>query len=216
MTLHRGWTTAIVCASGPSFTPDQQALVIEARTRGLCNVIAVNNQCFHVPNADALYASDGKWFDHYLDDVYSSGFAGELWTQDDVAAKRYGLRHVMAIRGDYLPVETDRITQGSNSGHAAIQLAARFGATRILLAGFDMSAGGNHNHARHAPPLGNGNASAWLPRFTPLADTLAAAGIDVINASPGTALTCFRRAPLDVALGPLQSIPARTAVAQEA
>lgn len=200
MALHRGWTTAICCASGTSFTPDQQALVIEARARGLCNVIAVNNQVFHVPNADVLYASDGAWFTHYLDAVYRARFAGELWTQDEVAAKRYGLRHVMAMRGDYLPVETDRITQGSNSGHAAIQLTARFGATRILLCGFDMSAGGFHNHPRHAAPLGNGNASAWIPRFTPLADTLAAAGVEVTNCTVDTALTQFRRSTLEAEL----------------
>lgn len=214
MTLHRGWKTAVVCASGSSFTPDQQALVIDARRRGVCNVVAVNRQYETVPNADVLYASDGKFWDVYLEDIYRRGFAGELWTQDEVAAKRYGLRHIMAVRGDYLPAEADRITQGSNSGHAAIQLAARFGAKRILLAGFDMKRGG-HNHPDHVAPLGNGNASAWVPRFTPLADTLVAAGVDVINCTVDTALTQFRRATLEVALGALQSVPARTLIAQE-
>lgn len=202
--LYRGWEVAVVCASGPSFSPAQAAIVVEARRRGLCNVVAINRQYETVPNADVLYATDGAFWDVYLPDIYRAGFQGELWTQHEGAAKRHGLRHVKAIPGDRLPPEPDWITQGGNSGHAGIQLTARFGATRIVLCGFDLcrpADGKKHNHADHPAPLGNGNPVSWLPRFTPLAHDLQAAGIQVVNCSPGTALTVFPRATIQEALG---------------
>lgn len=203
MTLHRpGWQRVICAASGPSLSLEQCALAMDAQRHGW-RIIVTNNTWQRIPSADILYAADAKWFDVYLPAV-RDGFRGELWTQDRPSAEKYGLHHIHAVRGDGLPKEPDRICQGSNSGHQVIGLAARLGALRIVLLGFDMSRapdGKRHWHDDHVAPLGNGDPASWVVRFTRLADDLAACGIDVSNATLRTALTQFRREPLDVALG---------------
>lgn len=95
------------------------------------------------------------------------------------------------------------IAGGSNSGYQVINLAAQFGARRIILLGYDFkrTGGKSHWHGDHPRPLGNlGNLRMWCEHMGLLARDLAAAGIDVVNASRETALTCFRRMPLEDAL----------------
>lgn len=198
-----GWSCVVCCASGPSFSEAQAVIIARAQAHDLCRVIVCNNSWRRVPTADALYAADEKWWDVYIDDLRRARFGGELWTQDEKAAARYGLRHVRSVHGMGIPDGDDRIAQGSNSGHQIIGLAYRFGATRIILAGYDMqrTGGAKHWHVDHSAPLSNGNPSSWVPKFTHLADDLAERGVDVINASAATALTQFRRQPLDEALG---------------
>lgn len=94
---------------------------------------------------------------------------------------------------------------GRNSGFQAINLAARFGCTRILLVGLDFSLRhGTHWHGNHPPPLTNprqATVDEWRFILDSQADALAAAGIEVINCSSTSALTRFKRMPLMEALG---------------
>lgn len=208
--LDRGWPFVVVCASGPSFTPDQQAQVIAARERGEVRVIVVNNQYQYVPNADALYAADALWWSVHDATINASRFAGERWTQGAVGGKRaiignrgefIRVETVASIVGNYLPADPLVICQGGNSGFQALSLAVRFGARRIVLCGFDMRRLGaqKHNHPDHKAPLTNGNPVDWVKHFTRLASDLDAAGVDVVNCSD-SAITAFRCVPLSVAL----------------
>lgn len=101
--------------------------------------------------------------------------------------------------------EGHAIGWGRNSGFQAINLAARFGCTRILLVGFDYSLRhGSHWHGNHPPPLTNprqATVDEWRAILDGEADALADAGIEVINCSPSSALSRFRRLSLMEALG---------------
>ena len=95
------------------------------------------------------------------------------------------------------------VSTGGNSGHQAINLSYHFGARKIVLLGFDMhDRDGKHWHPDH---LGMFNAPAnhieqWRRNMAYLARDLAQEGIEVINATEGSALRCFKRATLKEAL----------------
>lgn len=104
-----------------------------------------------------------------------------------------------------------RIHYGNNSGYQALNLAYHWGARRMILLGFDCKsrAGKMHWFGDHPKPLQNqiGAFKTWLETFPPLAKDLAATGVEVVNCSRDTALTCFRRSTIDIELSCL----ARTA-----
>lgn len=89
---------------------------------------------------------------------------------------------------------------GSNSGFQAVNLAIQFGAARVVLVGFDCSLEkGTHDHGRHPPGLNNPRQSGvdkWREALDAQAPTLEAMGIEVLNASPHSRLTAYRRVPL--------------------
>lgn len=94
------------------------------------------------------------------------------------------------------------IGSGGNSGFQAINIAAQFGATRILLIGFDMhGANGVHWYGRNVGrnmnnPLDH-NYVHWRTAFDKQAKVLAAMGIEVVNASPDSALVCFEHKTIE-------------------
>lgn len=93
----------------------------------------------------------------------------------------------------------DTINHGTNSGYQAINLAYHFDVKRIILLGFDMqhTNGKTHWHGDHPKRLTNAaGIENWLPRFKPLAQDLERLGVEVINCTTETAITCFKRADL--------------------
>jgi len=117
-------------------------------------------------------------------------------TRDAGAARRFGLCKVAGSSGDDL-VLTPRgvVCWGGNSGMQAVNLALGFRARRLALVGFDMRVDlGLHWHGRHGGGLLNPNARAtarWRERLDRQAPRLAAAGIEIINCSPVSALTAY-------------------------
>lgn len=88
-----------------------------------------------------------------------------------------------------------------NSGAGAIALAAKAGATRVVLLGYDcqVTDGKVHHHGDHPAGLGNaGSMPKWPDQFKRLAATLA--GVEVVNCSRQTALRVFPRMALEDAL----------------
>jgi hypothetical protein len=124
----------------------------------------------------------------------------ELWTQSYEAAPRYGLRYMENLG---LPgLGRTCLHSGGNSGHQAINLAYLFGAARIVLLGFDMQErdpARSHyfgEHPYHRKPLHRGY-SRWRDALGDLGADLAAEGVEVVNATRDTALTCFPCVPLE-------------------
>jgi len=80
----------------------------------------------------------------------------------------------------------------------------QFRVRRILLVGFDMSLErGIHWHGAHRDRLNNppqGRIGIWRKRLDAAAPAIAARGIEVINTSPDSALTAYRKISLHEAL----------------
>lgn len=144
-----------------------------------------------------LYGCDGTWW-KACNGVPQ--FKGIKLTQDGIAAATYaGLHKVNVLApecNDLLIDEPGTIGAGGNSGFQAFNLAVQFGAKRIVLVGFDMRTDhGVHWHGPHGRGLNNPkahNLMRWRRAFEASAAGIAAAGVDVINASPVSTLTSFR------------------------
>ncbi|MEO8754849.1 MAG: hypothetical protein ABI624_19460 [Casimicrobiaceae bacterium] len=195
-----------MAASGPSFTPEQAEQVEGARAAGLVRVLAINATVFTLPNVDAMFASDRVfWIAHGARVLQE--FRGQIWTADKLSADEFGLRYVPRVRHvEGLSRDFGAVSGGGNSGYAGVNLAYLFGARELLaLVGFDMclTNGRTHHHGDHTGRLANPTANAlavWAGRFPALARDLKAAGVNVVNCTVNTALTCFPRASLEDAL----------------
>lgn len=93
-----------------------------------------------------------------------------------------------------------RIGWGQNSGFQALNMAVQFGASKILLVGFDCSLkDGTHHHGRHPAPLTNprqASVDKWrghLEAQVPIFDAL---GIEVVNCSPTSTVRGYRKCEL--------------------
>ncbi len=97
----------------------------------------------------------------------------------------------------------DGLRHGSNSGYQAIELATKLGAKRVVLLGYDMRADGGRSHWHDEPrqrDFADVAARSMLPHFASLVEPLKALGVEVVNATPGSAITCFPKASLEDAL----------------
>jgi hypothetical protein len=152
------------------------------------------------PWADILYACDGAWWDRYFEEA-SSVFRGELWTIDKRAHISYGVHFVDG--DDRKGLGRDKVFYGSNGGYQAINLVYLFGASRIVLLGFDMqkTGGKSHWHGDHPGDLNRDcPVRHFAKNFPALASDLAGVGVEVINATRETALECFPKKRLEDAL----------------
>ena len=144
-----------------------------------------------------MYACDDHWFDAKISDVREQ-FKGEIWTQSLRASKKYkiNVREGVSAQG----LGREKIHFGNNSGYQAINLAYLFGASRIVLLGFDMKtdAGkvhffGNHSYHRQGQGPNNQVFARWKDNFVHLARDLEYEGVEVINATRDTTLDMFTR-----------------------
>lgn len=190
--------TVACLASGPSLEAEDVAVV-----RGRATVIAVNDAVRLAPWADVLYSSDPSWWAQHK---YHQGFAGVRVMVDPIRAhKTYqhpGLEQgVIVLKNtgkEGIEWSPDGLRTAINSGAAAINLAVHLGANRIVLLGYDMGQWPDgRKHFHNTTRTVSYSAYDAFRRFTAtMAAPLAEAGIDVVNCSRRTHLTCFRQAPL--------------------
>lgn len=148
-----------------------------------------------LPKADVVYGCDEHWWEHHHKDLQANSNA-ELWTQCPTAQSRYNLNR---IEGESRPGLGRKILHfGGNSGYQAVNLAFLFGATKIVLVGFDMQRTNDEVHffGKHPYHRNGGGPTVtllkkWCDNFGVMAQDLIDEGVEVINASKQSALTCF-------------------------
>lgn len=174
--------TAVIVASGPS----AKEVPLEF-ARGKAKFIAINESYRLAPWSDVLYACDGAWWRLHkgLPD-----FTGLRLTEDQRASDEFGIRRVKVARGCDRFLYGEAVGDGGNSGFQALNLAIQFGASRVLLVGYDMSlSNGEHWHGRHAANLNNPrehNISRWLG-----ARWDAPSRVEIVNCSQSSSLTAY-------------------------
>lgn len=200
-------TLCIVVAPGPSLTPE-----VAEQCRGH-KVMAVNDAYKLVPFADYLFAYDGEWWkvnrgcpnfngEKWSTQGTKTNSDGSLFDDKRQVAEDYGLKLVKGRPGEEFSRDPNFISYGGNSGFGAVQLVKHWWFNPILLVGFDMKSvdGKSHFFGEHKHPLKRaGNFKRWVDRFTKAAKTIPA-HIEIINCTPGSALTCFPQMELREAL----------------
>lgn len=157
-------------------------------------IMAINNSWLLRPDSNVLYFCDRAWWDKHSEAV-KSGFRGEHTISIGDVPDPF-VRRLRNGGPTGLDLNPQFLRHGANSGYQAINLAVHFGAKRIVLLGYDMKTDGEktHWHGGHgqdAAVVGHTLTRRMLPQFGALVEPLAAAGVEVINATPGSALTCF-------------------------
>lgn len=114
------------------------------------------------------------------------------------AKRKYGVNWVLGASARGLGL--DRVHFGGNSGFQAINLAFLWGAKRIVLLGFDCKPVGGKAHWFGQHPEGLTQVQPydlWLEHYPQLAYDLKREGVQVVNCSRDTAITCFERATIE-------------------
>jgi hypothetical protein len=190
--------TCIIVASGPS-----SASVELKAAKGSAKFIVVNESWRLAPWADVLYACDHAW---WLQSAGCSQFQGvKIAGNARTAAEDWGVKAVTVRCVDMMVFDEPGIVGrgGGASGFQAINLAVNWGAKRIILVGFDMVPGKRHWHADHGGGLNNptdGLMRIWAKALDGAARSLQTRGVEVLNASPSSALSAYPKAKWEDAL----------------
>lgn len=185
--------TVFLLAGGPSLI----GFDVE-RLRGR-RVVAINSSAALCPWADVLYFQDHSWFLAHRREV-------EAWAGICVTASRHTkveipdkVRRISLINRPGFSKRERDLRFGRSSGHTAIVLAIAMGARRIVLLGYDMRLvdGRSHFHDDHREESLKLYRDDFLIYFKGWDRDAMALGVDVVNCTPGSALTEFRTAELD-------------------
>lgn len=142
--------------------------------------------------ADALFAMDEKWWQEYRKEVEAS-FQG-LRLSICSNSRSLGVTQVMQKK--------QAMTTYGNSGAGAIALAFLWGASKVIMLGYDCqrTGGKTHWHGDHPKTLGNAKSMPrWGEQFKTLRRELKG---EIVNCTRQTSLTMFQRKALEDVLCP--------------
>jgi hypothetical protein len=200
--------TCVILAGGPSL---HTMNVNSIKTIPGLRYIAINDSWRLMPEA-RLYFCDAQWWTAQIaynrrtrdnqtsfHDLIYKGF----WITGAPGFETHPQVHSLKLTGERgLETDPGGLRHGSNAGYQAINLAVHYGAKRILLLGYDMRVvnGRTHWHDEQREPAGSFKTvleKSMLPHFSSLVEPLADLGVEVVNVTPGSALTYFRQSTLE-------------------
>lgn len=206
--------TVIIVASGPSLT----GFNFE-RIRGKGHIIAVNGSGNSVPFGDSWFTLD-PWGIGPKGQQLPTKFAGRLYAavpEDFATPNAQAANHRVMSNPEItylhrlrqhnhvgvssetaykigLSEDSSCISTG-NSGYGALNLAYHLRPKKIILLGIDGSIGYHYTKSSTNRPL------TYLPQmFESTVEQMQRAGIEVINGSLNSAITCYPRMSVDDAL----------------
>ena len=185
----------IVAAPGPSLTEE-----VAEQCRGH-HVICIKWAALRIPWADVLYACN-QW--HWDEANGFPSFQGERWSchhdridNKRAAAEWWGIR---LVRGDRIvpprfSTNPSVIYYGNCSGFQGLGFAVHWlrRPGRIVMVGYDFRGEGKEKYFLGEHPKGpscGGKFVTYRPSFESAAKQLPE-GIEIVNATPGSALKCF-------------------------
>lgn len=180
------WDTFVLLGGGPSLTVEDVEYV-----RDKARVVAINAAYKLAPWAFALYCADKKFIDWEDGCPSFKGMKFSIESHDTTTRPGWQVLRNTGFEG--LATEPNALRTGFNGGYQALNLAMHLGAKRCLLLGYDMqgdASGRCHWHAEH--PDGKVSPYAqFIAAFDTIVQPLKDAGVEVINCTPVSALTCF-------------------------
>jgi hypothetical protein len=183
------WTgeACAIVASGPSV-----GHVNHKALEGRIRTIAIKENIDICPWAEMVYGCDWAFWRNREGMPDYAGLKVAWKSKSEMVR----VVRIVGEANQLMTAEPGLIGSGGNSGFQALNMAIQFGATRILLLGFDMSDqygvhwfGRSQGDGRAQPS--RFNFQRWRVAFAVAATQLQGLGVQVLNASPLTALTCF-------------------------
>jgi hypothetical protein len=178
--------------------------------------IAINNSYLLAPWADVCYFADAYWWAEHRNRPAFIDFAGEKCTIrnfdraieiQDAAVHMLRNFHVdingREMHGHGLSNDPGALVTGRHSSYQALNLAILAGAKTIILLGMDgrpAPNGKTHWHAGHKEPTPQEAYAEYRKSWSAGENAIEAAGVRVINASPGSGIDSFEKMPLSEAL----------------
>jgi len=200
----RDWVgeRCFILCTGESLKPQTK---IVPRLKG--RFIAVKHGVFTRPDADVLFLSGERTeaisraiVPHYTGPhIVVRGWrpADQIWGQT-VPGLMTRIKRVTRTKDhEHLTAYPNHVG-GYDSGTSAIHLAYLFGATEIVLLGYDMRGGHFCPHPMQHPPADH--FTRHMSVLPALAADAKAKGIRIVNCSPISAVTCFERQPVEAFL----------------
>lgn len=218
----------IIIGGGPSLTREQIEIARQACATGRCKAIAINDAYLWADWADILYAADSSWWADHARGIPKpmlrlsaaevrerfEAFGGDRCSIQNSGtniedARVHLLRNAKVdsngrgIHSDGLSRNPDALVTGSHGGWQALNLAVLAGTKTPILVGFDGQVakdGRTHWSGGHPQPTPEAAYAVYRKSFSMGEADLKAAGIRVLNASPGTAIDTFPKMDLQAAL----------------
>lgn len=167
--------------------------------------IAVNSACKKVRNIakekDLLYFSDNSWSERFLGHIQT--WPGKVITSNrNTKVRLRNLVERLDINSltEFMEVKSDYVQ--ASSGHTSACLAARLGAKKIVLIGFECKAidGRTHGHDDYKTDDLAPFRERYLLAWNELSIRFKEFGIKVINSTPDSEIKDFEFIPLEQAI----------------
>lgn len=205
--------TGFCIGTGPSLTAEQIELIrgararsdISSRTPHGVRVFGINDAYRICDFLDVLYAADYRWVEHHFERTV--GLPCDRWhafhKQHDPAP---GWHEIPVKGNDGLSTDRTMLRHGQHSGYQIINLAYLMGCTTIALVGYDGHSGGKHFFGKHPTPMMDveTNYASMVPHFRSMAKHAAILNLNIVNATPGSAIDAFDRVDLAQFIGGLR------------
>lgn len=179
--------TVYILGGGPSLSQVDTSVLRDKR------VIGVNDAFRFGPDiVDICWFGDCRWHKWNEDDLRA--FSGLVISCSRCKCDLPWILQLRRADCAGLSMDPSLVYWNKSSGASAINLAALLGATRIVLLGFDMKMeGGKHNwHSFHKhAPRNTIYQNLFLPPFDQIAKDAEKYGIEILNATTGSALDVF-------------------------
>jgi hypothetical protein len=218
--------TGILIGTGPSINDEQLKLVESYRKLDKCRVFTINNAYEKAHFSDVHFSGDGSWWQLYYPRVESlRNHKANKYTWYPEVARRFNINYIAgALRKDGLSFDPS-IIHINGSGPSSINLALHYGIKKLLLIGHDMKYASDYDGRnrrtgstpRHYfseypeplqqwPKVGVGDSApgvldCLIKIYKRMSHDLEKTGMDVINCTPGSALTVFPMSDLEAEIG---------------
>lgn len=172
------WTgdTAFIIGGGPS-------LDVASVPRLCGRIITVNNAYRLAPRADVWFWGDRRWFDWHRDAIVPRPGCYNI-TREGYPVPSHVLQ--MRFLAGTFSTEPDALG-GFCSGSSALNLAFLFGASRIVLLGFDMRPSGNWHDDHRSPSRPDQYARRFVPCMQMMVRSVRERGVTV-DVTPGSGI----------------------------
>jgi len=189
-------STAFIIGGGPSLA-NQDLSGLRGR-----RVIGVNDAFKLGPElVDICWFGDCRW--HRWNENLLPSFPGLIVSCSPCKCEVPGVLKLKRVDKAGLTANPENVLWNKSSGASAINFALHLGVKRVVLLGFDMKVGekGHNWHKNHKhTPRPTIYQQLFLPPFQQIAEDAAKLGLEIVNATPGSALEVFPFVSLEEAL----------------